>query len=174
MIEHRQVTHPSNKKCNKFPNCDRGKKCLYKHEGAKEDIETQASKAQAGSSIICRSCQHEFSDKDEMMIHRKIEHLSEVKACKNIQAGVNCKKGPLHCWYRHDLPVITESGSSNSTRGSNTTVPAFNVENFLYGPTPKAAMVGQGNVELQFIHQTLQQQQQQMLAMMAEIMKLKK
>lgn len=109
-----------------------------------------------------------------MMMHRKNEHISEVKGCKKIQAGINCQKGPVYCWYRHDLRVPTTTGNSRSTWGPITTAPAFNVENFPYGPTPQRAMVGQDKVELQMIYQTLQQQQQQMVAMMAKIMRMKK
>ena len=174
MIDHRRVTHPSNKKCNKFPACDKGDRCLYKHEGNKEAFETQAYQAHEGRKITCRSCQQDFNDKDEMMMHRKNEHLSYVKSCKNIQAGISCQKGPVYCWYRHDLPVLTTRGNSRSTWGPITTAPAFNVENFPYGPTPQRAMVGQDKAELQMIYQTLQQQQQQMVAMMAEIMRMKK
>ena len=173
MIEHRRVTHPSNKKCNRFPACDRGKKCLYKHEGVQTDVETQAYQTQEGNSITCRSCQQEFSDKNEMMIHRKIEHLSEVKACKNVQNGVNCIKGPLHCWYRHDMPVNQNTSAPIvNTQRNTTAAPAFNLQNFPLGPTPQGAVVGNQSMELQIIHQTLQQQQQQMATMMMAIMKL--
>ena len=175
MIEHRRVTHPSNKICKKFPDCDRGKKCLYKHQGVQENVETQAYQTQEAANIICRSCQQEFSDKNEMMIHRKIEHLNKVKGCKNIQAGVNCKKGSLHCWYRHDMPTNSNTSATlENTRRNTTTAPEFNLQNFPLGPTPQGVAVGTKSMELQMIHQTLQQQQQQMTTMMMAIMKLTK
>ena len=79
-----------------------------------------------------------------MMMHRKNEHISEVKGCKKIQAGINCQKGPVYCWYRHDLRVPTTTGNSRSTWGPITTAPAFNVENFPYGPTPPEGNGGTG------------------------------
>ena len=168
MIEHRRVNHPSNKKCNKFPYCERGERCLYKHEGEIETAETQRNQTQEGL-FSCRTCNEEFSDKNDMMMHRKDKHLQEVKACKNIKAGLNCWKGPVNCWYRHDSP-------SASTLQNNIAPPAFKfkLQNFPVGPTPQAGLVGQEKIQLQLIQQTLQQQQQQMNAMMTVIMSLKK
>ena len=52
MIDHRRVTHPSNKKCNKFPACDKVDRCLYKHEGTPEAFETQSHKAHEGRKSL--------------------------------------------------------------------------------------------------------------------------
>ena len=141
MIEHRRIKHPSNKKCNKFPACERGERCLYKHEGAQNIGETQGDQSQDNTRITCRSCQTDCNDKNDMMTHRKIEHLNEVKDCKNIMAGLNCRKGTEFCWYRHDRAAT----NSRSTPRNNMTVPAYTLQNFPYGPTPQGAVVGQDN-----------------------------
>ena len=120
--------------------------------------------------MICRTCKTEFNDKNDMMVHRKTEHLSEVKICKNFKAGLNCRKGPDMCWYRHEQ---TEMNSRNISRNS-INAPAFNLQNFPIGPTPQGAVVGQYKMDLQMIQQTLLTQQQQMMEMMREIMNLKK
>ena len=104
-----------------------------------------------------------------MMVHRKIDHLSEVKICKNILAGVTCRKGPVYCWYRHNH----NNESTRSTPINNIRAPEFNVQNFPYGPTPQRAVVGQDHVSLQMIQQTLQAQQHEMSVMMVELLRLR-
>ena len=172
MIEHRRVQHPSTKKCTNFPNCERGDLCLYRHEAPTNNavtVETQGNQAQViAGAVTCRTCLSEFHDKNEMMIHRKNEHLDIVGMCKNITAGLNCRKGPVHCWYKHN-----QGSSPNTTPRNTTSVPAFNVENFPHGPTPQGAVVGQTQMQLQIIQQTLQAQQQQMSLLMTEIMRMR-
>ena len=151
MIEHRSVTHPSTKKCSNFPNCERGDLCLYKHKGSKNDA-TQENHVQGiNDPIACRICLSEFHDKNEMMIHRKSDHLNIVGICKNIEAGLTCRKGPDHCWYRHDMMTNSRPTSRNHTTG-----PAFNAENFPFRPTPQGAVVGQSQMQLQMIQHSLQ------------------
>ena len=111
------------------------------------------------------------SDKNNMMVHRKNEHLHEVKACKNISAGLKCWKGLENCWYRHDN-LNPNRATLETTRKNTTAVPPLNLQNFPLGPTPQGAVVGQASMELQIIHQTLQQQQQQLTTMMMALMKL--
>ena len=171
MIEHRRINHPSNKAFSKFPNCERGDTCLYKHEGSMDDVlPTDANQAQGeGGKVTCRTCKKEYRDKNEMMVHRKIDHITEVKKCKNILSGVNCRKGAVYCWYCH-----TQNGATTrDTQINNIPAPVFNVQNFSYGPTPQRAVVGQDNVSLQMIQQTLQAQQQQMTVIMSELMRLR-
>ena len=104
MIEHRRINHPSNRKCNKFPACENGDRCLYKHEGTSQTGQAQVNQAQE-NIFTCRTCKLEFNDKNSMMFHRKIDHINEVKACKNFVAGLNCRKGPDLCWYKHEHPA---------------------------------------------------------------------
>jgi hypothetical protein len=151
--------------------------CLYVHEEVLQDEGNEAAHekhTQREARIICRICNEEFSDKNEMMMHRKTDHIDKVNMCKNILAGINCRKGPIYCWYNHSRKAVETGELSRSTYRNTTTVPAFNEQNFPNGPTPKGAVVGQGNMDLQMIHQTLLTQQQQMTSMMTEIMKLKK
>ena len=169
MIKHRREQHPSQRKCKNFPNCVWKEKCLYMHvlhrqeEGLAED-----------SMFTCITCKNNFSDKNEMMIHRKIEHVDEVKDCKDIETN-NCRKGPQHCWYRHDR--LQTNSNSRSTTNNTTRAPSYTQQDFPNLPTTTHKnVVGQVNMEqqqLQMIQQTLQQQQQQMTLIMSEIMKLK-
>ena len=88
MIERRRAKHPSTKKCNKFPQCVNGDRCLYIHEesvvnnedGSKHSGQTQGEDGR----ITCRTCQEDFKDKNKMMVHRKIQHLNVV-ACYNVK-----------------------------------------------------------------------------------------
>ena len=169
MIEHRRLNHPSTKICSNFPNCERGDRCLYRHEGVINNVGTPDNQTQAPAGhITCRICLSEFYDKNEMMVHRKSDHLDKVGMCKNIEAGLKCRKGPMHCWYRHDRVIRTETTSRN-----NTEAPAFTVQNFPFRPTPQGGVVGQNQMQLQMIQQTLQAQQQQMSMMMTEIMRMR-
>ena len=104
-----------------------------------------------------------------MMNHRKSDHPNQVGVCKNIAAGLNCRKGPVYGWYRHEQTNST----SRSTQRNTTAAPAFTLQNFPFRPAPQGAAVGHNNMELQIIQQTLHQQQQQMSAIMTEIMKLR-
>ena len=174
MIEHRRINHPSTKKCNNFPNCERGDRCLYVHEGNSDNIETAEAaptEAQSGNGIICRTCKESFEDKNEMMNHRKRDHPNQVGICKNIAAGLNCRKGPAHCWYRHEQ--IISNTTSRSTQRNTTAVPASTLQNFPFCSAPPGAVVVQKNMELQMIQKALHRQQQQMSAMMTEIMRLR-
>ena len=177
MIEHRKIQHPSTKKCSNFPNCERGESCLYIHEGTTNNLNTVVTQENlrqvTDGAVICRICLSEFHDKNEMMIHRKNEHIDKVGMCKNISAGLNCRKGPVHCWYNHIKKDAITGATLRPTSQNPTSVPAFTEENFPYRLTPRGAVVGQGNIDLQMIHQTLLTQQQAMTVMMDEIMKLK-
>ena len=101
MIEHKRVNHPSTKKCNTFPACVNGDRCLYIHDGAvvnNEDVEAHGRQPYGEEGkITCRTCQGDFKDKHDIMVHRKREHLNIVGVCKNISAGINCRKGPENC-----------------------------------------------------------------------------
>ena len=93
--------------------------------------------------------------------------------CKNILAGINCRKGPIYCWYNHNRKASETREISRTTNRQTTSLPEFNEHNFPYGPTSRGPVVGQDNMDLKVIHQTLIQQQQQMTVLMAEILKLK-
>ena len=176
MIEHRRIKHPSTKKCNNFPNCERGDRCLYIHEGTSEDIQsagTPHQEVQGENNVVCRICKESFGDKNAMMNHRKRDHLDKVGVCKNIANGLNCRKGPLHCWYKHEQPNLVADTTSRSTQRNTMTAPESTLQNFPFGPAPQGAVVGHNNMELHMIQQTLHQQQQQMSVIMTEIMRLR-
>ena len=106
VIEHRRENHPSTRKCNNFPECVNRDKCLYIHKGLVEkrkDETAHSGEAQANETrLTCITCKVDFSDKNEMMVHRKREHPNDVGLCKNILSGINCRKGPENYWYRHE------------------------------------------------------------------------
>ena len=56
------------------------------------------------SVFTCRTCKNNFSDKNEMMIHRKIEHIDEVKDCKDIETKKTVEKA-------HVIAGIAMTGS---------------------------------------------------------------
>ena len=88
MIDHRRINHPSHKMCSNFPYCERGDQCLFKHEGSNDEILSadvnQAHREE--NEITFRTCTQE-SIKPEIMVHRKIDHLSEVNMRKNISTA---------------------------------------------------------------------------------------
>ena len=144
--------------------------CLYKHQVENEVTYPHESQPHQENTVTCRSCKNQFGNKHDMMSHRKKDYLNEVKDCKNFIAGLNCRMGPEWCWYRHDRTGT----KSTSTLPKSTSAPSFNLQNFPHGPTPQGVVVGQSNVDLQVIQQTLIAQQQQMTVMMTEILKLQK
>ena len=70
-----------------------------------------------------------------------VEHLDIVSTCKSITAGLNCRKGPVHCCYIHN-----HLSNSNVTSRNTTSVPAFNVESFPHRHIPQGAVVGQTQI----------------------------
>ena len=169
MIKHRRETHPSQIICKNFPECVWKDECLYRNI-----THTEGESVPAENIYICKTCHNNFSNMNEMMIHRKIEHINEVKDCKDIDTN-KCRKGPLHCWYRHDR--FKTNSDSRSTTKNSTSVPSYTQQDFPNLPTTTQwNVVGKANMEQQQLHmiqQTLQQQQQQMILMISEIMKLK-
>ena len=176
MIDHRRVKHPSNKKCKWFPDCERGESCLYIHTSGVNNIENETPQANVhrANQITCRICNNSFEDKNDMIMHRKAEHIEKVNMCKNILAGITCRKGPIYCWYNHSQQAESTGAISRSTRRNTTAVLPFTEQNFPSGPIPKGVVMGQGNIDLQMIQHTLLAQQQQMTALMGEMLKLKK
>ena len=77
-------------------------------------------------------------------------------------------KGPIYSWYNHYRKAAETGEIPRSTNRQTTTVPSFDAQHFLYGPTPRRPVVGQDNMDLKVL-----QQQQQMTVIMVEILKMK-
>ena len=106
MMNHkRDSDHPSKKKCNKFPDCERAEECWYMH---RTEMLPQISKrtSQEATHLACNVCEQIFNQRNELMFHRKRAHPSNI-VCRNFLAGY-CRRGASgeNCWYRHDqLPT---------------------------------------------------------------------
>ena len=78
----------------KCSNCE--KRCAEVEESSKH-IERKHSLVQ---SIKCKNCGNEFSTKNKLMIHRKVEHPETVAACRNNLEG-KCRYEADLCWWNH-------------------------------------------------------------------------
>ena len=107
MIDHKRdsdTDHPSKKKRNQT-DCQKSK-CLYVHKTlmrTKNDVINQRDIP----TFICKTCQNNFIDKNELMHHRKHEHSINI-LCKYFLTSTcirSSNQGAL-CWFRHDqLPL---------------------------------------------------------------------
>ena len=102
MMNHkRDSDHPSKKKCNKFPDCERTEGCWYIH-GTQVITHTNPQGAQENTTFICNVCEQVFTSRNEMMFHKKRIHPSDI-LCSNFLNGY-CRRGISgeFCWYRHE------------------------------------------------------------------------
>ena len=51
-------------------------------------------------AIKCRICEQVFTEKRNLMIHRKTKHSSNVAPCRNFETG-NCPFTAEACWWNH-------------------------------------------------------------------------
>ena len=82
--DHRAKQHPSNKICNKIPNCTgvvNGKKCWYVHPSlnATDNNPTIYLPSQQSTHIECRECKNIFENKNKFMEHYTKNHTSHNK-----------------------------------------------------------------------------------------------
>jgi hypothetical protein len=164
--------HPSTKICRYFPECAWGEECLYRHIENGESDSSDASQAQQDMKYTCKTCNNEFHNKNDMMMHKKREHPNTVNVCKDLLTK-SCRKGPMSCWYHHEQREMT----STTTRQNIIRPPILTLTDFPQLPTsPRTTAVGNMSQELQQLNmltQTMQHQQQQMAIMMTEILKLR-
>ena len=179
MMDHkRDSDHPSKKKCN-APDCQRPK-CWYVHT-AQIISNSPRENPREQPRFICKNCQNEFSDRNELMHHRKREHPSNI-ICKYFLSN-NCRRsanqGAL-CWYRHDhLPSTATSVINTAPYAATSASPSWNT-NFPPLPTmSQSSMVGLQQQVLNMIQQQKvqqqqqqQQHQQQMTIMMSQMMNM--
>ena len=120
--DHRRVEHPSTQRCNWFPKCKNGEKCLYVHI-REEDMDVDTQITQERPEHKCRVCGEHFNNKHNMMKHRKQEHIQNVNRCRE---GDNCSRG-AECWYKHEnsrqaLPQQEQDHRSRSVPNVNSEV----------------------------------------------------
>ena len=78
---------------------------LRKHVNLKHNVEKDKK---SDGVINCRNCSEIFSDKWNLMSHRKEKHLSTVAYCRNNLIG-KCTFSFEMCWWNHDeKPTETE------------------------------------------------------------------
>ena len=69
--------------------------------------------------------------------------------CKNIVSGLECWKGPINFWYRHDCATHVTSDFKKHINKKNISGPDFNYQHFSDGTHTKGAGVstnkGNGN-----------------------------
>ena len=158
LMDHRADKHPSNKPCNKIPECDgwvNGKKCWYVHPDPTSNQNPHIVEQE--TEIECRRCKSKFETKKVFMDHYTEKHTSHV-VCRNWLKD-NCKRSK--CWYRH---------SNHSTKQTNPPVIYVPTkQDFPHAPPPhRPPAQNQSNIQLP--HQTQVQSSstvQQMLAQMA-------
>ena len=51
-------------------------------------------------TIKCRNCEEEFSEKWNLMLHRKSNHSNTIRICRNFEIG-NCYYTAESCWWIH-------------------------------------------------------------------------
>ena len=159
MMDHkRDSDHPSKRKCNQFPDCERNDRCWFVHR-RQTSSQINPNEIQPDTRLTCNTCEQVFSDRNELMFHKKRVHPSNI-TCSNFLAGY-CRRGE-RCWYRHELlptPVqnVERPPISLPPPGS----PSWN-QDFPVIPTMgQSPVVGLQQQLMIVLNQQRQQQQQQ-------------
>ena len=90
--------------CCNFPagNCELGDDlCWYIH--------CEESRKEKMSVVKCNNCDKVFNNINNLLQHKKSEHMSVVKKCKNF-LNDTCRYGDQQCWFRYDNDIqeVTE------------------------------------------------------------------
>ena len=165
MMDHkRDSDHPTKRKCNQYPDCERGVRCWYRHIEQVSPQVAQRAESQA-TSFTCKDCEQVFNNKNELMFHKKRAHPSNIM-CTNFLNGY-CRRGDTgeHCWYRHDqlhtaAPSVVRPQASLPPPGSTSWNLGFPIRPTM-GQSPMVGLQQQMVVILEQQRQQQQQQQQQ-------------
>ena len=171
MDHKRDSDHPSKRKCNQQPDCERGVKCWYKHTNHVLSQVTQNSQPQL-TSWTCKECEQVFSNKNKLMFHKKRAHPSNI-ICTNFLNGY-CRRGVTgeHCWWRHDqLPTAAPSVARPNTILPPPGSPNWNMDFPTFPTMAQGSMVGLQQ-QMMMVLQQQQQHQQQVEVMMTRLMNL--
>ena len=102
LMDHRSTEHPSNKICNKIPQCTgwvNGRKCWYLHPSEKSVTKNiENTPPTQDREFDCKRCGELFESKNKFMDHYTTKHTSHI-VCRDWLKN-NCKR--FKCWYRHD------------------------------------------------------------------------
>ena len=71
-------------------------------------VHSEASNESDFPGIQCNTCEKAFHSQDALMKHKKAEHVTTVKPCKNAFNNT-CWYGDQKCWFRHDLLANNEN-----------------------------------------------------------------
>ena len=109
-MNHRREEHPSKKRCRYFlkQQCFfKANKCWYRHEENDEEEKNELS-----AEMNCRYCAECFSSKNDLMMHKKQEHIEKVERCRKFLQG-NCSLSENSCWYKHENNVTNQETNEN-------------------------------------------------------------
>ena len=155
LMNHRKLEHPSNRKCRDFVKgeCQRGDLCWYVHDNVMElgSQNPQKVQLQGVDKITCYVCKCEFSNKNDMMNHKKREHPSNI-ICKNFCLG-NCRRSEDQCWYLHK---ILPGGVSSQYDNLNTLPQSRQASSAPWGSLPNGSQPSEGTVNLNKFSQSIQ------------------
>ena len=115
LIKHRKEKHPSKKVNRYFPECSWGEECLYRHVENDETNTGEEVQAQPDMKFTCKTCNNEFQNKNDMMMHKKREHPNTVNICKDLVTN-SCRKGLRSCWFHHDQQEILWTTTRNPSQ----------------------------------------------------------
>ena len=98
MMNHRRDNHPTDRSC-RYDLEDRCKhsaeECWYKHKsGRNPKIPTESSHINK-----CFECKMTFRNRNELMMHKKVEHVELCKPCEKYSKN-ECTRANT-CWYPH-------------------------------------------------------------------------
>ena len=117
LMNHRRDAHPEKRR--RCRNHIKGE-CEFDDEGPngcwwKHSIETSSTKTSNPiKNLVCNICEESFTNKFELMMHKKKDHEESVPLCRNMNNG-HCD---FHkCWFRHkDLTKQTPTQESISNK----------------------------------------------------------
>ena len=110
LMNHRRDNHPTDKAC-RYDLEDRCKhssqECWYKHKNGKNPSNT-TTKTYLNK---CFECELNFRDKNELMMHKKKEHIEQCKPCEKYLMN-ECSREST-CWYPHTQSQDLQKNQQN-------------------------------------------------------------
>ena len=91
VTRHRKDIHPTFKPCRNIDKCKFQSECFFSHELIPE------------GKFRCFQCGDDFNTRHDMMIHRKSEHIEDIKTCKEFVLN-QCDK-ETKCWWKHETQL---------------------------------------------------------------------
>ena len=117
LLQHRKKEHYNSvAPCRKYAE----KSCPY----SDETCYWKHTEKDVSENIQCFICGKTYKGKNELMKHRKIEHINFVKVCDKFQEG-RCGFQESFCWFKHDKKEqisIKEDEEMDVESGSETEV----------------------------------------------------